>query len=152
VEVIKHYWSAFANAIGGFLDEAAFRLALAFDVIVGRMPRQVERRWWNRAVETPALIDVFDWTEDRLIFSVLVWPTLESSPHDAGYAHQRRIDEVKEAIVRGAAEKAWSTRFETDYGLRWDNDRQVWTGSDGHAFDGLRLHDFSRGGGVGDAA
>ena len=26
-----------------------------FDVITGRMPRQVERRWWNRAVETPVL-------------------------------------------------------------------------------------------------
>jgi L-alanine-DL-glutamate epimerase-like enolase superfamily enzyme len=44
----------------GESDEAAFRLALAFDVLIGRMPRQVERRWWNRAAESPVLIDVYD--------------------------------------------------------------------------------------------
>jgi hypothetical protein len=71
-------WQTFAWALGDFFEEAAFRLVLAFDVIVGRTPRQVERRWWNRAVETPILIDVLDWTDDRLIFSVLVWPSLES--------------------------------------------------------------------------
>jgi hypothetical protein len=152
VEVIKRYWSAFANALGGFLDEAAFRVVLAFDVIAGKMPRQVKRRWWNRAVETPVLINVCDWTNERLIFSVVVWPSLESNARDAGYAHHQRIDEVKKAISKGAADMRWSTRFETDYGLKWDNDRQVWATSDGHAFDGLRLHDYSRGGGVGDAA
>jgi hypothetical protein len=64
---------SFAESVGGFIEEAAFRLVLAFGVLTGRMPRQVERRWWNRAVETPVLVDVFDWTDDRLIFSVLVW-------------------------------------------------------------------------------
>ena len=38
--------------------------------------------------------------------------------------------------------------FETDQGLRWDHERQVWTTRDGFAYDGLRLHDYARGGGV----
>jgi hypothetical protein len=135
VEVIKSWWYAFADALGSFLEEAAFRVVLAFDVLVGRMPRQVERRWWNRAIETPALIDVYDWTDDRLIFSVLVWPSLESSPHDADYVYHRRIDEVKKAIAKGAAEMAWFTRFETDYGLRWDPERKVWTTRGGFAYE-----------------
>jgi hypothetical protein len=121
--------------VGSFLDEAAFRLVLALDVIAGRMPRQVERRWWNRAVETPVLIDVYDWTDERRIFSALVWPSLETSAHDA-YAHHQRLEAVKRVIARGAAEMAWSTRYETDYGLRWDHERQVWTASDEFAYDG----------------
>ncbi len=129
-------WRAFAGALGDFLDEAAFRLVLAFDVLVGRLPRQVERRWWNRAVETPALISVFDWTDDRRIFSALIWPSLESSAQEATQAHRERVRAVLDAIARGAADRAWSIRFETDYGLRWDRERQVWTASDGFAYDG----------------
>jgi len=128
-------WQTFACAVGAFLEEAAFRLVLAFCVIIGRMPRQVERRWWNRAVETPILIDVLDWTDDRRIFSVLVWPSLESSAQEATYDHRERVRVVLGAISRGAADMAWSTRFETDYGLRWDHERQVWTASDGFAYD-----------------
>lgn len=80
MEVVTRLWLAFAGAVGSFLDEAAFRLVLAFDVIAGRKPRRVERRWWNRATEAPVLVDVFDWTDDRLLFSVFVWPSLESLP------------------------------------------------------------------------
>jgi len=96
----------------------------------------VERRWWNRAVETPVLIDVLNWTDERRIFSVLVWPSLESSAQEATRDHRERVRVVRGAIARGAAEMAWSTRFETDYGLRWDHERQVWTASDGFAYDG----------------
>jgi hypothetical protein len=141
VEVIGRYWHAFAGAVGDFLDEAAFRVVLAFDVLAGRMPQEVERRWWNRAVETPALVDVHDWTNDRLIFSVLVWPSLESGAYDADYAHHQRIDEVKKAIAKGASEMAWSTRFETDYGLKWDADRRVWTTRGGFAYETPAEHD-----------
>ena len=35
----------------------------------------------------------------------------------------------------GAAEMAWSTCYEVDYGLRWDHERQVWTAGDGFAYD-----------------
>jgi hypothetical protein len=126
-------WRAFACALGDFLEEAAFRLVLAFDVIVGRMPRQVERRWWDRPTETPVLIDVLDWTDERRIFSVLVWPSLESSAREAAQDHRERVREILRAISRGAAEMAWSMRFETDYGLKWDSERQVWTAQDGFA-------------------
>jgi hypothetical protein len=129
------WWLAFAGAVGGFLDEAAHRLSLAWAVLLGRMPLQREKRWWNRATETPALLNVYSWADERLIFSVLIWPSLESSPEDADYVFRQRVGEVKEAIARGVADKAWCTRFETDYGLRWDHQRQVWTVADGFAYE-----------------
>lgn len=142
-------WLTFASAVGSFFDEAAFRAVLLFDVVVGRVPRQVERRWWNRAAETPVLVDVFDWTDERLIFSVLVWPPLELPPGDASYDHRERVREVLGAITRGAADRGWSMRYEADYGLRWDPEREVWAAGDGFAYDGKRLYAYSRGGGVG---
>jgi hypothetical protein len=36
---------------------------------------------------------------------------------------------------------AFSTRLETDYGLRWDHERQVWTTRDGFAYDGSEARD-----------
>ncbi len=145
MEVVKRYWRAFALAVGDFLEEAAFRVVLASCVIAGRMPRQVEKRRWNRALETPVLIDVYDWLEERRIFSVLVWPSLESSAHDANYVRHQRVDEVKKAIAKGATEKAWATLFETDYGLKWDSEREVWTASDGFAYDGSRAKESVNG-------
>jgi hypothetical protein len=140
-------WQRFAGAAGRFLDEAAFRVVLAFNVLAGRVPLRAERRWWNRALEAPVLIDVFDWTDDRLIFSVLVWPSLESPPHDATRDHGERVEVVIQAISRGAADRAWSMRYEVDYGLRWDDKRQAWAATDGYAYDGERLYAYSRGGG-----
>jgi len=124
--------------------ELIFRLALAFNVLAGRVPLRAERRWWNRALETPVLIDVYDWTDERLIFSVLVWPSLESPPEDAPYDHRERVGAVLQAIARGSAKKAWSVRWEIDGGLQWDADRQVWVGEDGFAYDGIRFFDYSR--------
>jgi hypothetical protein len=113
-----------------------------FDVITGRMPRQVEWRWWNRALETPVLIDVYDWTDEQLIFSVLVWPSLESPADEATYDHRERVRVVLGAISKGAAEMSWSNRFETDYGLRWGGHKhQVWTTQDGFAYDGKKTDD-----------
>ena len=134
MEVVTRWWLRFAGAVGGFMEEAAFRVVLAFDVLTGRMPRQVERRWWNMAAETPALVAVYDWATDRLSFSVLIWPSVESSPEDADYVFRQRVGEVKEDIAKGAADKAWSTRLETDYGLKWDAKRQAWTAADGYAY------------------
>jgi hypothetical protein len=133
-----------AVCVSDFLEEWAFRILLALDVLAGRMPRRAERRSWNRAAETPALVDVYSWVDDRLIFSVLIWPSLESSQHDADYVFHQRVYEVKEVIAKGAADKAWSTRFETDYGLRWDASREVWADADGHAYDGSRFGAGSR--------
>ncbi len=136
----KRWWRAFAEGVGAFLDEAAFRVVLACRVIAGRLPLEVERRDWNKSVEAPILVDVSDWTDDRRIFSAVVWPPLESSEEDALRGHRVRVDQVKAVIARGAAEMVYSTRFETDYGLRWDRDREVWTSSTdgGFAYDGQR--------------
>jgi hypothetical protein len=132
-------WQTFANAVGNFTEELIFRLVLAFDVLVGRKPRKVERRWWNRAVETPVLVDVYDWTDERLISSVLVWPPLESSLDNTIHDYRQRIEVVTETIAKGAAEKAWSTYWEVDYGLVWSHTRQCWVDGDGHRYDGRRF-------------
>ncbi len=135
VSAPKRWWRAFADALGSFLDEAAFRVVLACRVIAGRLPLEVERRHWNRSVEAPILVHVCDWTDDRRIFSAVIWPPLESSLEDALRGHRVRVDQVKAVIARGAAEMAYSTRFSTDYGLKFDHERQVWTASDGFAYD-----------------
>ena len=71
---------------------------------------------------------------------MLVWPPLESPPETAAYDHRERVRSVKEALARGASEMAWSTRYETDHGLVWNPQREVWV-SDGFAFDGKETHD-----------
>ncbi len=131
---LQRWWYAFANAVGGFIEEAAFRVVLAWAVLRGKSPKPVEKRWWNRATETPVLVDVYDWTDDRLIFSVLAWPALEGEPRGAARDQQERVEEVLRVLHAGAAEMAWSTRYEVDYGLRWDPDREVWVASDGFAY------------------
>jgi hypothetical protein len=137
MEVAKRLWISFANAVGAFLDEAGFRMSLAWAILVGRVPIETEKRFWNRNRERPVLIDVYSWVDDRRIFSVLVWPALEEDPHDADYVFRERVDEVKEAIAKGCGEKSWSTHFfETDWGLRWDQRREVWVDEDGYAYDG----------------
>jgi hypothetical protein len=100
----------------------------------GKSPKPVEKRWWNRASETPVLVDVWDWTNGRHIFSILVWPALEVPPSSAARAQQERAKLVRQVIARGAAELTWSTRYEVDYGLRWDHERQVWVATDGFAY------------------
>jgi hypothetical protein len=75
--VIRRWWFAFAEWFGATLDEVSFRLVLAWAVVLGRCPRQVERRRWNRSLEIPILVDAHDWTDGRLLFSILVWPSLE---------------------------------------------------------------------------
>ena len=132
---LAHWWYAFANAVGSFLEEATFRTSLAWAVLRGKSPKPVEKRWWNRATETPVLIDVWDWTDERHIFSVLVWPALEVPPgHKAAHAHQERAKQVVRVIHAGAAEMAWSMRYEVDYGLRWDSSREGWVATDGFAY------------------
>jgi hypothetical protein len=128
------WWYAFANAVGGFIEEAAFRIALAWAVLRGKSPKPIEKRWWNRATEAPVLVDVWDWTNDRHIFSILVWPALEVPPERAARAQEERAKLVRHVIAKGAAEMMWSTRYEVDYGLRWDPDRQVWVATDGFAY------------------
>jgi hypothetical protein len=145
VNALVRAWLAFADGVGAFIEEAAFRVALAFNVLLGRVPLRTEsRRWWNRSVETPVSVDCFDWTTEKLVFTVLVWPPLEGDPHRASYDHRERVGTILEAIAQGAADRRWSVRWEIDGDLRWDNERQVWVGEDGFAYDGARLFDYSR--------
>ncbi len=131
---LARWWLACADAVGGFIEEAASRAVLAWAVLWGKSPKPVEKRWWNRATETPVLVDVYDWTNDRHIFSILVWPALEVPPERAHRAQEERAKLVRQVIARGAAELMWSTRYEVDYGLRWDPDREVWAATDGFAY------------------
>lgn len=41
---------------------------------------------------------------------------------------------------------AWSVRFETDHALRWDPERGCGANRGGHAYDGERFFEHSRGG------
>ena len=144
MEVVTRWWLAFANGVGDFLEEVAFRMVLAFNILAGRVPQRTDKGPWVRSVEKPALVDVYDWTTGRLLFSVLVWPSLESSPEDADYVYHQRVEEVLEAIAKGAKEKMWSTYWEVDYGLTWDHSRECWVDGDGHRYDGSRFGAGSR--------
>src|SRR5918998_1266062 len=108
---LARWWCAFADVVGGFIEEAGFRVVLAWAVLRGKSPKPVEKRWWNRSLERPVLIDVYDWTDDRRIYSVLVWPTLEVPSEKAAYAQQIRAKQVMRVIQAGAAELNWSTRY-----------------------------------------
>ncbi len=60
--------------------------------------------------------------------------------------HRERVHQVLEVLHAGAAGMAWSTRYDVEDGLTWDAGRGVWVASVGFAFDGERLHDYSRNG------
>lgn len=131
---LLRWWLRFANAVGAFIEELIFRVMLALKVLSGRVPLKAERRSWSKVVEAPVLVDVYDWTNERRIFSVLVWPPLETPADEAYSRHDERVSQVLEVIARGASEKALSTRWDVDYGLAWDHKRQVWTAKDGFAY------------------
>lgn len=50
----------------------------------------------------------------------------------------RRFGPGEVTIAKGAKEKMWCTRWEVDYGLRWEHSRECWVG-DGHRYDGSRF-------------
>lgn len=80
-------------------------------------------------------------TENKRETVQLIAPTrIAGTMHEAGnfvevYPFEKR-NLIAGGYVKGAAEKAWATLFETDYGLRWDPRRECWVDSDGHAYDG----------------
>ena len=149
MELMGRIWREW---VGPFLAACAFRVGLAFDVLAGRVPRVSPRRWWTRSVETPLLVEAYDWTDERLLFSVLVWPALEEPATDSYHLQRERTRQVLEVLHRGAGELAWSTRYDVHDGLVWDDERQVWAGPDAFPYDGARLFGYSRGGEVGGAA
>ncbi len=132
---LRHYWRVVRDAVSSAAREAGFRISLAWSVLLGRFPIYRERRWWNRATETPILVDVEDWRDERLLFSILVWPSLESSVPTALRDQETRTRQAKEAFGRACNDLAWTTRFDTDFGLRWDPEREVWTAADGFSYE-----------------
>jgi len=124
--------------IARFLDEIQFRIALAFDVLLGRMPRPVESRTWLRSVEVPTLIECHDWVNDKRLFSVLVWPPLQVPTEQADRVFNERVEAVKAIICKGASEAAWSIRLTVDHSLVWDHGRECWKDSTGFYYDGRR--------------
>jgi hypothetical protein len=147
IDTLRRFWHTFANALVSFLEEAAFRIELVWAVILGRVPIERERRLWNRSVESPILVDAYDFTDSRLLFSLLVWPSLESPAHRARRDQEARLREIKESFGNVCTDRAWSVLFQTQY-LEWDSDREAWVSDDGHAYDGARLRDFARSGGT----
>jgi len=129
-EKVFHMWKRFVSLLGAFLDELFFRVGLATYVLLGKMPRPIETRWWNRAIETPALLEVTDWVNGRKLFSVLIWPPLEVAPEEAQDAFYERVEAVKNTIANGAAAGGWSLMFSVDDSLHWDPDRGVWVAWD----------------------
>jgi hypothetical protein len=83
-------------------------------------------------------VDCYDWINDRLVFSVLIWPVLAAPPDEAYSRHDELVEAVLDAIAKGAAEKMWSVRWEV-YGLTWDHSRKCWVDGDGHCYDGSRF-------------
>ena len=148
-ETLARWWVAFATVAFDFMEELIFRLWLASNVLRGKVPQKAAQRWWNRAVEVPVLVDVYSWVDERLIFSTIVWPPLESAPRTAERDYRKRVEEVLGVIAKGASEKLWSTRWEVCE-LAWDNEREVWVDGDGHHYDGARFHDYSRSGARGE--
>ena len=59
---------------------------------------------------------------------------MEAEPTEAFALHDDRVEEVIAAISKGAADRAWCTRWAVDDSLRWDSERQVWVAEDGFAY------------------
>jgi hypothetical protein len=131
----RSLWLAFVESTTSFLDEAGFRISLAWSVLRGRMPEPVAHRFWNRAVEVPTLLHVKDWTNDRTAITCIVWPAMEiPDGADPFIVQQERVSDLMHVIAKGAADKLWHIRFEADYGLRWVPERQAWISTNGHLY------------------
>jgi hypothetical protein len=128
-------FSAAVEAVGSFFDEAQARVALAFYVLMGWSPRPTENgRLWNKATETPILIHVKEWTDSRLLYTIVCWPATEHAEEDALQAHQHRVTGIMDAVAKGATEKMWSVQFEKDYSLRWAPQIGAWVARDGYLY------------------
>ncbi len=64
--------------------------------------------------------------------------------HEANTVQHDRLRAITEAIAIGAAQKRWSSYWEVDYDLVWDNDRECWVDGDGYRYDGSRFGVGSR--------
>jgi hypothetical protein len=138
---LRFLWWTFAEVIGNFLDEAAFRALICWRVITGRVPQKIEHRGWDRSREAPIVVNVFDWTTYTLLFSVMVWPPVDVSEAQAGtlekaeYFQRHRAEDVMACISRGAGRMGWSLLYETEERWAWDRRREVWVTRHGYAYE-----------------
>jgi hypothetical protein len=131
-------WQAFAELLGAFLDEAAFRSRLCWRVATGQLPAVTQHRSWNYSREVPLLVNVFDWTTSTLLFTVMVWPATDqaaNTPAEAKRLHLQRAECVMQSITRGATEIKWSLFYEVEEQLKWDDRRALWVTHDGVAYE-----------------
>jgi hypothetical protein len=137
--LVTSLW-AFAETLGRFLDEAAFRILLCWRVLTGQLPQKIEHRSWKPERESPVIINVYDWVSYTLIFSILVWPPADVAAETlekAEYYKLQRAEDVMAAITRGAGQMKWSLLYEREERLVWDRRRAVWVcqGNPGAAYD-----------------
>jgi hypothetical protein len=69
---------------------------------------------------------------------------MSTTAKDLERDYQKRKAEVTGVIAKGAADKAWSTYWEVDYGLVWDHSRECWMDGDGYRYDGSGFGSGSR--------
>jgi hypothetical protein len=135
---LRFIWWAFAEWLGRFLDEAAFRTLLCWRVLTGQLPQRIEHRSFNPEHESPVVVNVFDWVSGVLLFTIFICPPVDveaDTPEKAEYYKLLRAEDVMAAITRGAGQMKWSLLYEREERLQWDRRRQVWVTQDGHAFD-----------------
>jgi hypothetical protein len=135
---LRFLWKAFAEWLGRFLDEAAFRILICWRVTTGQLPQSTRLRAWNRQREVPVSVNFYEWTSGVLVATILIWPPLEAPAHtmeQAEHYQQQRAEWVMQAITRGASEMSWSFFYEIEERLQWDQRREAWITSDGHAYE-----------------
>ena len=103
---VKAFTWKVANRLGDFLDEAAFRCAIAWRVLIGKLPLEEERREWDRGREVPILMEVTDWQDNRILFSILVWPTGGNSLLEAHQDHAKRAEQVRHSFAKVCSDRA----------------------------------------------
>jgi hypothetical protein len=138
-EALKRLWTGAVDWLGALLEEVAFRLEVAFKVLVGRVPLERAQHKWLRHQRTPVEVTVYDWSTNRLLFSVIIWPPLEREGYEYLEDFEERIQDIKQVIATGVGERGWSTLLRTNYGLEWDHRREVWTDGQGHHIDGSKF-------------
>jgi len=135
---LRFIWLTFADWLGAFLDEAAFRTLICWRVLSGQLPQGIAHRSWKPEREAPVVVNVYDWTTYTLLFSVLIWPPVDVAANTlekAEFYKGQRAEDVMAAITRGAGQMKWSLLYEREERLQWDRRRAVWVTQDGHAFD-----------------
>ncbi len=133
MDALRRFVWRIADCVGDFLDEAQFRAALAWRVLTGRVP--VEERHRHLYSGSPILLECSDWTDGRLLFSVLVWPAEGDSQLQAHLNHKARAKQILNGFNQACSDRAWSVQWLADYGLEWDPQREVWTASDDFSYE-----------------